>query len=78
MMTRWQLYGVLAAAFILGLLGIRAKLLADGEARLRSKIEAKRLDAIREASDVRNEVEALDRDTLKRRAVVWMRKDTNR
>ena len=72
-LTKWQLYAVLGAAFVLGILGIRTKLLAEGEARLRAKIDAGRLDAIREATEVRNEVEALGDDALKRRAVVWLR-----
>lgn len=71
--VKWQLYGILAVAFLLGVLGIRAKLLADGEARLRAKIDAKRIEAMREAQEVRNEVEALDRDALKSRARQWVR-----
>lgn len=71
--VKWQLYGVLAVAFVLGVLGIRAKLLADGEARLRAKIDAKRVEAMHEAQEVRNEVEALDRDSLKSRARQWVR-----
>ena len=76
--ARWQLYGVLAVAFVLGLLGIRAKLLAEGEARLRAKIATKRMEATKKAQEVENEIDALDRDTLKRRSLVWMRKDTKR
>jgi hypothetical protein len=74
MMSRWQLYGVLAVTFVLGVLGIRARLLAEGEARLRSKIATKRMEAIKKAQGVENEIDALDRDTLKRRATVWVRK----
>lgn len=33
-----------------------------------------RLEAAREAREVENEVEAVDRDALKRRAAIWVRK----
>lgn len=71
--ARWQLYLVIAAAFIVGLLGIRSKLLADGEARLRAKMDRARLDAVQAAKEIDNEVEGLDPDDLKRRATVWVR-----
>lgn len=73
MWARWQLYAVLATALILGLLGIRAKLLADGEARLRAKIEQRRNEAAHEAQEIQNEVEALGIDDLKSRARRWVR-----
>lgn len=73
MLTRWQLWGLVALAFVAGVLGIRAKWMADGEEKLRAKIEQKRQQAIEEARDVRDEVEALDRDTLQRRAAKWVR-----
>lgn len=72
-LPRWQLWVVVAVAFVLGVLGIRARWLYDGEQRLREKIEAQRADALRRAREVENEVEALDRDALKRRASVWVR-----
>ena len=73
MWARWQLYAVLATALVLGLLGIRAKLLADGEARLRAKIEQRRIEAAHEAQEIQNEVEALGIDDLKSRARRWVR-----
>lgn len=73
-LARWQLWCVVAAAFVLGLLGIRAKWMADGEARLRAKVEAQRQAATQRAREIENEVEALDRDSLKRRASVWVRR----
>jgi len=71
--ARWQLYLILAGAFVVGLLGIRSSLLAQGEARLRARIEAKRAAARDAAQEIENEVDALDRDDLKRRAAVWVR-----
>jgi hypothetical protein len=72
--ARWQLYAVLAVAFGLGLLGIRARLLAEGEERLRTKLATRKMEAIKQAQEVQNEVESLDRGTLRDRAVVWVRK----
>lgn len=72
-LTRWQLWGVVAVAFVLGIMGIRAKWVSDGEAKLRAKIEARRQQAQTEAREISNEVDALDRDALKRRASVWVR-----
>ena len=73
MVRRWQLWGLVGLAFLLGLLGIRAKWMSDGETKLRAKIAEQRRQAIREANEVRNEVEALDHDTLKQRAAKWVR-----
>lgn len=72
-LTKWQLYLVLGVAFLLGLLGIRASILAEGEARLRGKLADQRLRSVKEAQEVRNEVEAFDRDTLRGRATIWVR-----
>lgn len=69
-----KLYLVVGVAFILGVLGIRAKWMHDGEEKVRRQLADKRLKAIKEAEDVRSEVEALDRDTLRDRATVWVRK----
>ena len=74
MLARWQLYGVVIVAFVLGVLGIRSRLLAEGEDRLRGKIAADRMQAVKKASEVENEVEAFDRDTLRGRATIWVRK----
>lgn len=70
---RLKLYLAAAAAFILGVLGIRAKWIRDGEERVRNQIADKRLKAMKAAQEVRNEVEAFDRDTLRGRATVWVR-----
>ena len=76
--VRWQLYLVLTVAFFAALVGIRAKLLAEGEARLRAKIDKDRLEAARSAKEIENEIEALDRGTLKRRAAGWVRDNGKR
>lgn len=73
MLNRWKLWGLAALTLVLGVLSVRAKWIADGEAKLRSKIADQRRQAIREANEVRDEVEALDHDTLKQRASKWVR-----
>lgn len=70
---RLKLYLAAGAAFILGVLGIRAKWIRDGEERVRNQIADKRLNTMKAAQEVRNEVEAFDRDTLRGRATVWVR-----
>lgn len=63
----WKLIGFLSGfLFFLG----RKSAQADGKAKV---LEA-RLKAVKEAEDVRNEVEAFDRDTLRGRATIWVRK----
>ncbi len=44
-----------------------------GVSAIKAKQNEERLEAVKEANEVRNEVEALDRDTLKRRASKWVR-----
>lgn len=73
LMARWNLYLILALAFVAGVFGLKTYWMATAEAKLRAKIEAKRRAAIEDAKEIRNEVEALDRDTLKRRAAKWVR-----
>lgn len=71
--VRWQLYAIIAVAFVLGVLGIRSKLISEGEDRLRVKIEKDRAASRDAAQEIENEVDALDRDALKRRGTVWVR-----
>lgn len=73
MIARWQLYAAIAAAFVLGLLGIRSAWISQGESRARAAIAESRAKAVRAANEVENEVEALSTDDLRRRASVWVR-----
>lgn len=77
-LTRVKLYLMVGAAFFLGLMGIRAKLLAEGEVRLKAKLDAERVLAAGRAKEIRDEVEAFDRDTLRGRATVWVRSNKPR
>lgn len=70
---RFQLYAAVAVAFFLGVLGIRSKWISEGEEKVRNQITDKRLKAAKEAQEVRNEVDAFDRDTLRGRATIWVR-----
>lgn len=45
----------------------------SGVSAARAKQTATRLEAVKQAQEVENEVEALDRDTLKHRARRWVR-----
>lgn len=63
----WKLIGFLSGFFMF--LGRRS-----AKADMRAKALEARLKAVKEAEDVRNEVEAFDRDTLRNRATVWVRK----
>lgn len=58
------------AALVVSWFGGRASARADAEAAQNEV----RLEAVKEANEVRDEVEALDRDALKRRASVWVRR----
>ena len=57
----------IAAAWLTGRLG--------GAREAKGKDIARRIAAIQRKRDIENEVEALDGDTLKRRATVWVRDD---
>lgn len=72
--ARWKLYAVIVVAFVLGVVGVRSRLLSEGEDRLRAKIEKDRVASRQAAQEIENEVDALDRDALKRRGSVWVRK----
>lgn len=45
----------------------------NGRQRTEVKITQATLAAVRKAKEIENEVQALDRDTLKSRAKLWMR-----
>lgn len=61
--------GLIITAIAASWFGGRKSAAAD----IKAQNTARRLEAVKEAEDVRDEVEALDRDALKRRAAVWVR-----
>lgn len=75
MMGRLQLYGLLALAFMAGLVGIYMAGVQRGIDRQRSKIDRARLDKIGKAKEVKDDVEILDDSGLADRAARWLRHD---
>ena len=73
MIVRLQLYGLLALAFVAGLLGIYAAGTRAGAERVRQKIDAKRLADLKTAKGIEDEIESLDDPYLVDRATQWVR-----
>ena len=72
--ARVQLYLLIGAAFILGAVGIYASGVQRGIDRTRNKINEKRLDDVRAAKEVEDEIESLGDTSLADRANEWVRK----
>lgn len=75
---KWKLAAIVAVAFIFGLLRIRSNIIANAEDRIRAQIEASRAKAVEDAKEHRDEVEALDSETLAARARRWVRNPDKR
>jgi hypothetical protein len=73
MFSRIQLYLFIGAAFILGAVGIYASGVQRGIDRTQRRIDKQRLDNIKTAKDVQDEVEILGDVDLARRAQRWVR-----
>jgi hypothetical protein len=73
-MARLQLYFLLGAAFILGVVGIYASGVQRGIDRSRNRINEQRLENVRTAKEVEDEVQSLDDTSLADRAHEWVRK----
>lgn len=73
MITRLQLYLLLSIAFIGGILGIYVTGVQRGIDKARSKINKDRLDAIKTAKDIEDEVRSADDPYLVDRASQWLR-----
>jgi len=72
--ARIQLYLLIGAAFFLGVVGIYASGVQRGIDRTRNKINEKRLDDVRAAKEVEDEIESLGDTSLADRANEWVRK----
>lgn len=68
-----RFYALLAAAFVLGILGLRAFWIDGGIAREQQKRVEDRLKAMKAAKEVRDAVEILDDTGLADRASKWLR-----
>jgi hypothetical protein len=73
MIGRLKLYAVLIGLFITTLAATWFGGKMTGAANTKAKQAEGRLRAVKEAGEIENEVEALDADTLKRRATRWVR-----
>ena len=73
--TRLQLYLLIGAAFVLGAVGIYASGVHRGVDRTKRRIDERRLENMRTAKEVEDEIETLDDVDLVRRASEWVRKN---
>jgi|TARA_R110000868_G_scaffold223318_1_gene475188 hypothetical protein len=74
MLGRLKLYAIAGAAFVLGLLGIYWRGRSDGASSVEARTTKQRLDIMKQAKEVEDEVEILDDVGLGERAAQWMRK----
>jgi len=70
-----QIYALVGAAFVLGLLGIYSAGVARGQDKIKRKIDEKRLANVRSQRKITNEIDDLDQDELFHRGTKWMRDD---
>jgi len=70
-----QVYALVGAAFVLGLLGIYSAGVARGQDKIKRKIDEKRLANVRSQRKITNEIDDLDQDELFHRGTKWMRDD---
>ena len=74
-MARIQLYALICAAFVLGVLGIYSSGIARGQDKIKRKLDKKLIDNMRTAKDVDDEISELNDTSLADRANKWVRKD---
>jgi len=70
---RLKVYAALIGLFITTLAATWFGGRMTGAANVKAKQAEGRLRAVKEATDIKNEVEALDQETLKARAKTWIR-----
>ena len=75
MFTRLKLYAIGVVAFVLALLGIYWSGRRDGAAAVKADANEARLDAVKVAKEVEDEVRSLDDPAFIDRASQWLRKD---
>ena len=74
-MARLQLYALIGAAFMLGLLGIYSAGIARGQDKVKRRIDEDRLRNIKMQKDIDDEINSLNDDNFADRAREWVRKD---
>ncbi|MAS98952.1 MAG: hypothetical protein CMF29_08560 [Kiritimatiellaceae bacterium] len=75
MLSRLQLYGLLALGFMLGLIGIYSAGVMRGQDKVKRKLDQKRIDNLTTQKEIENELDALSDTSLSDRATEWVRKD---
>ena len=75
MFARLKLYAIGAVAFVLALLGIYWSGRRDGAAAVKADVNEARLDAVKAAKEVEDEIKSLDDPAFIDRAGQWVRKD---
>jgi len=76
MITRLQLYILLALAFVAGVFGVYVSGVQRGIDKARNKINEDRLDKILTAKEIEDEIRKADDPYLVDRARTWVRKDS--
>ena len=76
LLGRLKLYAIAGAAFVLALLGIYWSGRKDGAAAAKVDANEARLDAVKTAKDVEDEIRSLDDPAFVDRASQWLRKDS--
>ena len=76
LLGRLKLYAIGVVVFVLALLGIYWSGRRDGAAAVKADATEARLDAVKTAKDVEDEIRSLDDDGLDGRARHWLRKDS--
>ena len=75
LLGRLKLYAIGVAAFVLALLGIYWSGRRDGAAAVKADINENRLDTLRQAKEIEDEIKSLDDPAFIDRAGQWVRKD---
>lgn len=75
MFGRLQLYALIGAAFVLGMLGIYSAGIARGQDKIKRKLDEDALDKMRIAKDTQDEIYSSDDTRLADIANQWVRKD---
>ena len=76
LLGRLKLYAIGVVVFVLALLGIYWSGRRDGAAAVKADITEDRLDAMKTAKDVEDEIKSLDDPAFVDRASQWVRKDS--
>jgi hypothetical protein len=74
-MARIQLYALIAAGFVLGLLGIYSAGIMRGQDKVKRKLDEDRLNNLKTHKEITDEINQLDDPYLVDRATKWVRKD---